>query len=92
MEGDTVTLQDIFEYKIDRDTNDGKGQLVYSGLRPTCLKFERNGVPLPAYMDQHNFGGGISPAGGQPAVGPVTGVPQGNFGIRPGRVERRFGR
>jgi pilus assembly protein CpaF len=91
MEGDTVTLQDIFEYKIDRESSDGKGTLVYSGLRPTCIKFERNGVPLPAYMDQHNFGGGI-PSGSQAAPAPVTGLTQANFGIRPGRVERRFGR
>ncbi len=93
MEGDTVTLQDIFEYKIDRESNDGKGQLVYSGLRPTCHKFERNSVPLPAYMDQHNFGGGSQAGGiGQPTGVPMTGVAQGNFAIRPGRVDRRFGR
>ncbi len=43
MEGETVTLQDIFEYRIDKESGDGTGQLVYSGLRPTCGKFERNG-------------------------------------------------
>lgn len=87
MEGDTVTLQDIFEYRLDKEGEAGKGQLVYTGLRPTCGKFERNGVSLPAYMDQHSFGaaGGAQPA----AAAPVT---QANFGIRPGRVERRFGR
>lgn len=86
MEGDTVTLQDIFEYRLDKDGTDGRGQLVYTGLRPTCIKFERNGVPLPGYMDQHNFG---APGAPQPAA---VGVTQANFGIRPGRVERRFGR
>ncbi len=88
MEGDTVTLQDIFEYRFDKDRGDGKGQLVYTGLRPTCTKFERNGTGLPAYMDQHSFGAGA----GQSNAVPATGVAQANFGIRPGRVERRFGR
>jgi pilus assembly protein CpaF len=92
MEGDTVTLQDIFEYRLDKESGDGMGQLVYTGLRPTCGKFERNGVPLPAYMELHNFGtpnlGNAAPSG--PIA--VAGVPQANFGIRPGRVERRFGR
>jgi len=85
MEGDTVTLQDIFEFRIDKETGDGKGQLVYTGLRPACGKFERNGARLPAYMDQHSFGGDRA-AATQPGAAPV------DFGIRPGRVERRFGR
>jgi pilus assembly protein CpaF len=88
MEGDTVTLQDIFEFRMDKESGDGKGQLVYTGLRPTCGKFERNGAPLPAYMDQHSFSGD-RPGAPQPAIAPVT---QADFGIRPGRVERRFGR
>jgi len=88
MEGDTVTLQDIFEFRTDKESADGKGQLVYSGLRPTCGKFERNGVPLPPYMNQHNFGGDRAGAS-QPAVERVAPA---DFGIRPGRVERRFGR
>jgi pilus assembly protein CpaF len=86
MEGDTVTLQDIFEFRLNKD-GDAKGQLVYTGLRPTCGKFERNGVSLPAYMDQHSFG---APGTAQPAA--ASAVTQANFGIRPGRVERRFGR
>ena len=86
MEGETVTLQDIFEYKLDKEMNDGKGQLIYTGLRPTCGKFERNGVSLPDYMDQHNFGAPNAPQAA------AVGVTQANFGIRPGRVERRFGR
>ena len=89
MEGDTVTLQDIFEYRMDKEASDGKtGQLVYTGLRPTCGKFGRNGTALPAYMDQHSFGAERTGAG-QPAAERVTPV---NFGIRPGRVERRIGR
>jgi pilus assembly protein CpaF len=86
MEGETVTLQDIFEFRIDKETGDGKGQLVYTGLRPTCMKFERNGAPLPAYMDQHSFAGDRGAAAQPAGVTPV------DFGIRPGRVERRFGR
>jgi pilus assembly protein CpaF len=92
MEGDTVTLQDIFEYRIDKESGDGKGQLYYTGLRPTCGKFERNGIALPSYMDAHNFSGGSVPTPGQPTGGVVAGVPQPNFGVRPGRAERRFGR
>jgi pilus assembly protein CpaF len=88
MEGDTVTLQDIFEFRSDKESADGKGQLVYSGLRPTCGKFERNGVPLPAYMNQHNFGADRASAA-QPSAERVAPA---DFGIRPGRVERRFGR
>src|SRR5579875_810789 len=87
MEGETVTLQDIFEYRIDRESHDGSGQLVYTGLRPSCSKFERNGVRLPAYMDQHSFGAERT-ASGQPAALAGAATP-GDFGIRPGRVERR---
>ena len=86
MEGDTVTLQDIFEYRMDKESSDGKGQLVYSGLRPTCIKFERNGVRLPAYMDQHSFGAERS---GTVASMPAERPPATGFGIRPGRIERR---
>ena len=86
MEGETVTLQDIFEYRIDKESGDGKGQLVYSGLRPTCAKFERNGVRLPAYMDQHSFGAERS---GTVASMPAERPPATGFGIRPARIERR---
>jgi pilus assembly protein CpaF len=56
MEGDTVTLQDIFEYKYDKTHLEGGGALQYTGLRPTCHKFERHGVALPKWMEQHTFG------------------------------------
>jgi pilus assembly protein CpaF len=88
MEGDTVTLQDIFEFRMDRESANGTGELVYSGLRPSCGKFERNGVPLPGYMNQHNFGSDRAGAA-QPAAERVAST---DFGIRPGRVDRRFGR
>ena len=56
MEGDTVTLQDIFEYQIDRTHTGGAGSLRYTGLRPTSTKFELHGIPLPKYMTTHEFG------------------------------------
>jgi pilus assembly protein CpaF len=55
MEGDTVTLQDIFEYHVDKTHLEAGGSLRYTGLRPTCFKFERHGVALPRYMERHNF-------------------------------------
>jgi pilus assembly protein CpaF len=91
MEGDTVTLQDIFEYRIDKNQLDVGGQLAYTGLRPTCAKFERHGIPLPRYMDQHSFSdermaatGGAGGAPERPAAAA--------FGTRPSRADRRFGR
>ena len=89
MEGETVTLQDIFEHRIDKDSSEHKGQLVYTGLRPTCNKFERNGVRLPAYMDQHSFAA-EQPAGVAPLAADRGSVA--SFGIRPGRIERRAAR
>jgi pilus assembly protein CpaF len=50
MEGDVVTLQPLFEFKIERFTEDGKviGDLVPTGLRPSFLhKFKRHGIELP---------------------------------------------
>jgi hypothetical protein len=91
MEGDTVTLQDIFEYRIDKNQLDLGGQLAYTGLRPTCGKFERHGIPLPRYMDQHSFSDErVAAAGGAGTVPerPVAAA----FGTRPSRADRRFGR
>ena len=51
MESDVITLQDIFEFKIDSFSPDGtiNGKLVPTGLRPIFLnKFEKRGVELPA--------------------------------------------
>jgi pilus assembly protein CpaF len=50
MEGDVITLQPLFEFKIDRFTEEGKviGDLVPTGLRPAFLpKFKRHGIELP---------------------------------------------
>ncbi|MGH2842478.1 MAG: CpaF family protein [Solirubrobacteraceae bacterium] len=87
MEGETVTLQDIFEYRIDSESKALSGQLVYTGLRPTCDKFEKTGARLPAWMDAHSFAAG-APA---QAVAPDR-LTTPNFGIRPGRVERKLAR
>src|SRR4051794_3150718 len=50
MEGEVVTLQPLFEYKIERFTDDGRviGDLMPTGLRPSFLpKFRRHGIELP---------------------------------------------
>jgi pilus assembly protein CpaF len=47
MESDVITMQDIFEFKVEEVTGDGKviGSLQETGLRPTFLhKFEKHGV------------------------------------------------
>jgi pilus assembly protein CpaF len=47
MESEVVTMQDIFEYKMEEVTNDGKvvGALRPTGLRPGFLpKFKKHGV------------------------------------------------
>jgi pilus assembly protein CpaF len=53
MESDVVTLQDIFEFKVDQVTSDRVvvGSLRSTGLRPTFLsKFEKHGVTLPVSL------------------------------------------
>jgi pilus assembly protein CpaF len=60
MESDVVTLQELFEFKVDQVTNDRvvMGSLRSTGLRPTFLnKFEKRGVALPVSL----FGGGRRP-------------------------------
>ncbi len=59
MESDVITLQDIFEYKVDRVTEDRVviGSLRATGLRPTFLhKFEKHGIQLPASLFQGSRG------------------------------------
>src|SRR6188508_1894969 len=56
MESEVITLQDIFEYKIQEITSERVvvGQLRPTGLRPTFLsKFEKRGISLPVglFMD-----------------------------------------
>src|ERR671925_11840 len=50
MESEVITLQDIFEFKVDHVTQERvvMGSLRSTGLRPTFLhKFEKRGVALP---------------------------------------------
>jgi pilus assembly protein CpaF len=52
-----ITLQDIFEFKIDQVTSDRVviGSLKPTGLRPTFLsKFEKHGVTLPVSLFADN--------------------------------------
>jgi pilus assembly protein CpaF len=49
MEGEVITLQPLFEFKLDHFTHDGKvvGDLTPTGLRPAFLpKFKRHGIEL----------------------------------------------
>jgi pilus assembly protein CpaF len=82
--GETVTLQDIFEYRIDKTHIEVGGALAYTGLRPVTNKFERHGVVLPSWMDQHSFGD-------EHVIAPERSVA--TFGTRPSRADgRRLGR
>jgi pilus assembly protein CpaF len=50
MEGEMITLQNLFEFKVDRVETNRKvvGRLEPTGLRPSFLgKFERHGIDLP---------------------------------------------
>ena len=50
MESDVITLQELFEFKVNEVNKDGVvvGELVPTGLRPSFLrKFEKRGVTLP---------------------------------------------
>jgi pilus assembly protein CpaF len=68
MEGDTITLQNLFEFHVDRVEADRTvvGELRPTGLRPAFLpKFARHGIDLPPDL----FGpaaGAMYGAGGRP--------------------------
>ena len=50
MEGDVITLQELFEFKVEQVTSDRvvMGSLCSTGLRPTFVhKFEKHGITLP---------------------------------------------
>jgi hypothetical protein len=78
MEGDTVTLQDIFEFATSHDPTRGGGSLKYTGLRPQSAKFEYHNTALPGWMIAHEFGASLGPA-------PVTLRPD----VRPSAAEVR---
>jgi pilus assembly protein CpaF len=50
MESDVITLQELFEYKIDPARGESAGVLSATGLRPTSPKFDRRAVQLPHWM------------------------------------------
>jgi pilus assembly protein CpaF len=57
MESDVITLQDIFEFKVERVTPDRIviGALEPTGLRPSFLhKFEKRGIVLPVSLFSGN--------------------------------------
>jgi pilus assembly protein CpaF len=58
MEGDVITLQDLFIFRVEGVTPDRHrrivGTLAPTGLRPSFMdKFERRGVDVPAFMQQN---------------------------------------
>jgi pilus assembly protein CpaF len=62
MEGDVITLQDVFKFEQQEITAEGVvvGGLAATGLRPSFLdKFEKYGVQLPASL--FTPGGGVAP-------------------------------
>ena len=68
MEGEVITLQKLFEFKIDRFDAERRivGRLHPTGLRPGFLgKFERHGIELPLSL----FGGTASAIYGANAAG-----------------------
>jgi pilus assembly protein CpaF len=68
MEGDAITLQNLFEFQIHRVDADRTvvGELRPTGLRPAFLaKFARHGIELP----EHTFGTTLSAVFGAAAGG-----------------------
>jgi pilus assembly protein CpaF len=66
MEGDTITLQNLFEFKVDHIGADRKvvGHLRPTGLRPSFLpKFERHGIEVPAGTFGSPIAGMLAPSG-----------------------------
>jgi pilus assembly protein CpaF len=64
MESDVITLQDIFEFKVDHVTPDRivVGALGPTGLRPSFLhKFEKRGIVLPVSLFSGNGRGSEFP-------------------------------
>jgi pilus assembly protein CpaF len=66
MEGEMITLQNLFEFKFDRIDGDRKivGRLEPTGLRPSFLgKFEQHGIDLPLDLFGAAAGAMFSPNG-----------------------------
>ncbi len=65
MESDMITLQDLFDYRIDPGVGESGGVLRPTGLRPTSPKFERKAIKLPPWMSIANLGGAPAAAASQ---------------------------
>jgi pilus assembly protein CpaF len=66
MESDVITLQDIFEFRVEQVTQDRAvvGSLRSTGLRPTFVhKFEKHGISLPLTLFQNGHGTAAALAG-----------------------------
>ena len=53
MEGEVITLQEIFKYERQSVDDDGTviGQFVATGIRPTFIsEFETRNIPYPKHM------------------------------------------
>ena len=79
MEGEMITLQNLFEFKIDGVDSDRTviGRMEATGLRPTFLsKFDRRGITLPADLfggvEQTVFGNGAEPAADERSAGAAS--------------------
>jgi len=70
MESEVITLQDIFEFKVERVTPERVviGELDATGLRPTFLyKFDKRGVSLPVDLFNASTPAGLAEFQRQPA-------------------------
>jgi pilus assembly protein CpaF len=59
MEGETITMQDIFLFRQVGVERDGrvKGRMHATGLRPRCVdRFEQEGIVLPPDIFAHRAG------------------------------------
>jgi pilus assembly protein CpaF len=66
MESDMITLQELFEYKLDPARGESAGVLQPTGLRPVTAKFERKAVGLPAWMAVEDLPGAPASFGRRP--------------------------
>jgi pilus assembly protein CpaF len=89
MEGEVITLQDVFEYYTDPTHLEGGGVLRYTGLRPTNSKFDLHGIRLPDYMAAHQFGSAAAQSAGIQAPRPAPAQPGRPAPVRPARQDIR---
>ena len=64
MESDVITLQELFEFKVNQVLPDRTvlGGLVRTPLRPHFLpRFERQGVPVPSSLEARHPGAPVTP-------------------------------